>query len=196
MKSDMTIHTYGDPVLRRTAHPVPAVDDALRRTIDRMFDAMHKANGVGLAAQQVGLDIAVCVVEIPPDTDVETEGGPRLNPDSLLRIALVNPKIVSTSDDVWSMSEGCLSFPGITGSVSRPWSVTVDFLDAAGAPRRETFHGFLARAVQHEIDHLNAVLFTDHFSHVKKIASRTKLKRLRDDTLARLASASPDAPTA
>ena len=187
MKKLLDIHTYGDPVLRQAATPFPVPLPAdLPSLVSKMFATMRAADGCGLAAQQVGLTQAVCVVEIPPEMDAEKDGGPRLNPDELLKIALVNPKIVQASDRTWSMDEGCLSFPGIRGSVTRPWSVLVEFLTPRGEVRCELFHGFLARAVQHEIDHLNATLFCDRFSAVRKISAAKKLKRLEAATLAEL----------
>ena len=187
MKKLLDIHRYGDPVLRLAATPfttpLPAHLPALARA---MFATMRAADGCGLAAQQVGLTQAICVVEIPPSADVEEEGGPRLNPDSLLKLALVNPKILQTSDRTWSMSEGCLSFPDIRGSIQRPWSVLVEWLTPTGESRCELLHGFLARAVQHELDHLNGTLFCDRFSAVRKLSAAKKLKRLETATLAAL----------
>jgi peptide deformylase len=152
-----------------------------------MFATMRAADGCGLAAQQVGLTQAICVVEVPPSADVEEEGGPRLNPDSLLKLALVNPKILQVSDRVWSLNEGCLSFPDIRGSVQRPWSVLVEYLTPDGESRCDLFHGFLARAVQHELDHLAGTLFCDRFSAVRKLSAAKKLKRLETATLSALA---------
>lgn len=187
MKKLLDIRHYGDPVLRQAAtpFPVPLPPDlpALART---MFDTMRAADGCGLAAQQVGLTQAICVVEVPPSADVEEEGGPRLNPDSLLKLALVNPRILQVSERTWSLNEGCLSFPDIRGSVTRPWSVLVEWLTPEGESRCEFLHGFLARAVQHELDHLAGTLFCDRFSAVRKLSAAKKLKRLETATLAAL----------
>lgn len=188
MKKLLDIRHYGDPVLRQAATPfpvpLPADLPALARTL---FATMRAADGCGLAAQQVGLTQAICVVEVPPSADVEEEGGPRLNPDSLLKLALVNPKILQVSDRVWSLNEGCLSFPDIRGSVQRPWSVLVEYLTPDGESRCDLFHGFLARAVQHELDHLAGTLFCDRFSAVRKLSAAKKLKRLETATLSALA---------
>ena len=187
MKKLLDIHRYGDPVLRQAATPFPTPLPAELPALARaMFATMRAADGCGLAAQQVGLTQAICVVEIPPSADVEEEGGPRLNPDSLLKLALVNPKILQTSDRTWSMSEGCLSFPDIRGTIQRPWSVLVEWLTPTGESRCELLHGFLARAVQHELDHLAGTLFCDRFSAVRKLSAAKKLKRLETATLAAL----------
>ncbi len=173
---------YGDPVLRKQTEPIGEVTEEIRVLAQDMFATMQAAHGVGLAGPQIGLSKAICVVEIPADYDVEEEGGPRLNRDDLLKMAMVNPKIVAASDDVWKMSEGCLSFPEITGAVERPWSVTVEFVDLDGKARREEVHGFLARACQHEIDHLNGKVFVDRMSYARRLALKGKLKRLKAET--------------
>ena len=186
MAKVLPIRTYGDPVLREKARPVPAVTPEIRALAEDMFATMRAAQGVGLAAQQVGRTEAVCVVELPESYDIEDENGPRLNPDVPLALALVNPRIVEASDETCSMEEGCLSFPEIRGNVERPWSVDIEHLGLDGKVRRTRLNGFFARAAQHEMDHLAGELFVDHFSHVKKLAVRGKLKRLQAETLEKL----------
>ena len=186
MAKVLPIRTYGDPVLREKARPVPAVTPEIRALAEDMFATMRAAQGVGLAAQQVGRTEAVCVVELPESYDIEDENGPRLNPDVPLALALVNPRIVEASDETCSMEEGCLSFPDIRGNVERPWSVVIEHLGLDGQVRRTRLNGFFARAAQHEMDHLAGELFVDHFSHVKKLAVRGKLKRLQAETLEKL----------
>ncbi len=186
MSQILPIRIYGDPILRETARPVKAITPEIRALVDDLFATMRASQGVGLAAQQVGRTEAICVVEIPEAYDVEDEQGPRLNPDVPLSLALVNPQIVEASDETCSMEEGCLSFPDIRGNVERPWSVVVAHLGLDGKPRKTTLNGFFARAAQHEMDHLAGELFIDHFSHVKKLAVRTKLKRLQAETQEKL----------
>ena len=189
MSRILPIRTYGDPILREPARPVAAVTPEIREFIDDLFATMHAAQGVGLAAQQVGRTEAVCVVELPEAYDREDEAGPRLNPDVPLSLALVNPKLIEASDETCSLEEGCLSFPDIRGSVERPWSVVVEHLGLDGRVRQTRLNGFFARAVQHEMDHLAGDLFIDHFSHVKKLAVRTKLRRLQAETREKLETA-------
>lgn len=186
MSQILPIRTYGDPVLREPARPVAAITPEIKALVDDLFATMRAAQGVGLAAQQVGRTESICVIEIPADYDVEDEKGPRLNPDVPLSLALVNPKIVEESDDTCSMEEGCLSFPDIRGNVERPWSVVIEHLGLDGKPKRTPLNGFFARAAQHELDHLAGKLFTDRFTYVKKLAMRTKLKHLQAETLEKM----------
>lgn len=186
MAKILPIRTYGDPVLRESSRPVPAITPEIRGLVDDMLATMRAAQGVGLAAQQVGRTEAVCVVELPEGYDTEEEGGPRLNPDVPLTLALVNPRILEASDKTCSMEEGCLSFPDIRGSVQRPWSVLIGHLGLDGQPKTTRLNGFFARAAQHEMDHLAGELFVDRFSYVKKLAMRTKLKHLQAETAAKL----------
>ena len=188
MSQTLPIRTYGDPVLREPARPVKAITPEVKALLDDLFATMRAAQGVGLAAQQVGRTEAVCVVELPESYDVEDENGPRLNPDVPLALALVNPKIVEASDETCSMEEGCLSFPDVRGNVERPWRVVIEHLGADGKLRKTALKGFFARAAQHEMDHLAGDLFIDHFSHVKKLAVRGKLKRLQQETREHLAA--------
>lgn len=182
MSKILPIRTYGDPVLREVARPVKTITPEIRTLIDDMFVTMRTAQGVGLAAQQVGRTEAVCVMEIPASYDVEEENGPRLNPDVPLALALINPVIVEVSDDFCSMEEGCLSFPDIRGNVDRAWSVVIEHLGLDGKPHTTQLSGFFARAAQHEMDHLAGDLFIDRFSHVKKFAIRSKLRHLQAET--------------
>ncbi len=182
MSRILDIHTYGDPVLREPARPVSAITPEIRELIADMYATMRAAQGVGLAAQQVGRTEAICIIEIPEEYDREEENGPRLNPAVPLSLVLVNPELVEKSADTCTMEEGCLSFPDIRGSVERAWSIVVKHLGLDGQPQTTTLQGFMARAAQHEMDHLAGDLFIDRFSHVKRLAIRTRLKRLQADT--------------
>ena len=180
MKLDVV--TYGDPVLRRKAEPVTVFDDALRGLAMDMARAMRAANGVGLAAEQVGKTCALCVIDVPPQSDVEEEGGPRLNPGVAMPLVLVNPRITDKQGEMRG-DEGCLSFPALYGPVTRAFEVTVAFQDLSGIARRLTVRGLLSRAVQHELDHLRGVLLIDHFSAPRKLSMALALKRLKKQTL-------------
>jgi len=182
MSTVLPIRTYGDPILRESARPVSSITPEVLAFIEDLFTTMHVSQGVGLAAQQVGHTEAVCVIEIPEDYDLEDGNGERLNPDVPLALALVNPRIIEVSADTCSMEEGCLSFPDIRGNVKRPWRVRIEHLGLDGVLRQTELKGFFARAAQHEMDHLAGDLFIDHFSHVKKLAVRGKLKRLQAET--------------
>ncbi|MDA8122285.1 MAG: peptide deformylase [Deltaproteobacteria bacterium] len=142
------ILTYPDPFLTKKAASVTRIDDKVRELVRDMIETMHAASGVGLAAPQVGVGKRVIVVDVSP---VEKESPP---------VALVNPEIMERAGSVEGM-EGCLSVPGVEGMVSRAESVLVRGLDLQGQPVRIRATGFLARALQHEIDHLDGTLFID-----------------------------------
>jgi peptide deformylase len=139
------------PVLRQKAKKVKKVDAALNALIDDMLETMRAANGVGLAATQIGISLRVCVIEMPEDKE---------DPRSGERIVLINPEIVKAEGEQFE-EEGCLSVPGYVGMVRRAGTVMVKGLNRKGKEIRVKGTGLLARALQHEVDHVNGVLFTD-----------------------------------
>jgi peptide deformylase len=159
------LHLLGSPVLRQRADQVSGVDDAVRQLIDDLFDTMYAAKGVGLAANQVGIAQRVAVVDTGGDA-----------PEPLV---LVNPTIVHRGEETETSEEGCLSIPEIFGDVERPLSIIVEATDRSGTRLRLATSGYQARAIQHEIDHLDGVLFIDHLSAVKRGLLLSKWKRLR-----------------
>ena len=180
------IVTFGDPILRSRAKPVVRVTSEYKHLVDGMMEAMHAAEGIGLAAQQVAQTVSVCVIDIPAELDVEEEGGPPLNPGIPMPLVMFNPKILSKGGAMTRRDEGCLSFPGIHSAVQRSVEVEVAFVDWKGELKTLRCRGLLARAVQHELDHLDGVLLVDRISPVKKISMAGKLKRLREETEERL----------
>lgn len=150
-----------------------ATDD-VRRLARDMFDTMYHAEGVGLAAPQVGVSRRLFVVDVPE----RAEGG-----DEPVRhaYALVNPVIVESSAETAKETEGCLSIPGIEESVTRPAQVVVEAQALDGSPVRIEASGMLARVLQHETDHLNGVLFIDHLSPLKRSLVRKKWRKSRED---------------
>jgi len=177
--------TYGDPVLRQKAELIRRVDGALKAMADDMLKIMNERKGVGLAAQQIGQTIQIFVVDLPPAADVAEPDGPRLNPDLTLPLVMLNPVLLAKKGEQRD-TEGCLSVPEIWAPVSRAYEVTVSFLDLQGVQREVRARGLLARAIQHEMDHLQGVLFVDRVSPVKKITLAGKLKRLRKEKEAAL----------
>ena len=159
------IRILGDPVLRARAEPVAVVDDDVRTLIDDMLETMYAADGVGLAAPQVGVGKRVIVVDVR-------------DPDSP-PFALVNPEIVEASEELDRGEEGCLSIPGLRDIVERPASVVVEGLDRDGKPRRIEATGLLARALQHEVDHLDGILFIDRVSPLKRQMLLNRWKKLQ-----------------
>ena len=158
----------GDPVLRKKAAEVTAFDDELRRLVDDMFETMYHAEGVGLAANQIGLLTRVLVV------DVRDEKDPAAG-----RMALINPRIVEATAQRDKEAEGCLSIPGIEEVVDRPWGVRVEAFDPEGKPVSVPADALLARALQHEIDHLDGILFIDRVSPLKRKLLMQKWRKSR-----------------
>ncbi len=159
------LHLLGSPVLRQRAAPVERVDDEVRRLVDDLLETMRAAQGVGLAANQVGVARRVAVVDVGEQ-----------DPGALV---LINPVVVERGVELETAEEGCLSIPDIFADVERPLSVVVEALDRDGAPYRAAASGYKARAIQHEIDHLDGVLFLDHVSAVKRGLLLAKWKKSR-----------------
>jgi peptide deformylase len=170
------VETYGNDCLRKTAVPVVDINDDIRALAADMLETMYAANGVGLAAEQVGRTESLCVIDIPPDA--EKEECRAANAAVEMPLVLVNPQIIA-ADGEQRDEEGCLSFPQIGVQVVRAHRVTAVFTALDGGRRTITVCGLLARAVQHELDHLNGVLLVDKMNAVQKLAVAGKLKRLQ-----------------
>jgi peptide deformylase len=161
----LPIRIYPDPVLRVRCAEVTDFGAELSRLVDDMVETMHAAPGVGLAASQVGVELRVAVVDLSVGED----------PSQLL--VLVNPRIVG-DDGSEVESEGCLSIPEFTEKVDRPHQVEVLAQDLGGAPLRFVAEGWLARAICHEVDHLDGVLFVDHLHGLRRERAKRALKKL------------------
>jgi peptide deformylase len=145
-----------NPILKARTRPVTEADaDAVRALVPRMFAAMYRAPGIGLAAPQVGSGLRIAVVDLMPD-------------DQRAPIVLVNPLVVQASEELATREEGCLSLPGQYADITRPARVKVRFQDETGARREIEADGLLSVCLQHEIDHLDGVLFVDHLSALKR----------------------------
>ena len=171
----LKVYKYGEPVLREKATPVGVVTDELRRLAADMIETMHATRGVGLAAEQVGHTEKMCVIDIPEGC--ENEEDELFNAPIGMPLKLFNPEIVSQEGSQHD-KEGCLSFPSVGGSITRAAQVTCQYLDENNLPQMITARGFLARALQHEIDHLNGILYIDHMSAVERLGFAPKLKKL------------------
>ena len=159
-----TIVTLPDPVLRRKARPVTKFDEKLQTLIDDMVDTMRDAPGVGLAAPQVGISERVIVVEYAEPEEVEEGEEPKEVEPKLY--VMVNPEIVKSSPETVVGVEGCLSIPTLVGEVERAHEVRIKGLNRRGQPMKLKVDGWLARIFQHEIDHVNGVVFTDRATQV------------------------------
>lgn len=168
----MTILEIPDSGLREVASPVSEVSDAIRTLIDDMFDTMYAARGIGLAATQVGVTQRVVVIDLQEGED--DEGKPIRDP-----MAFVNPEILWQSEEMSKYSEGCLSIPEQYAEVERPARCRVRWLDRDGASHEREMDGLLATCMQHEIDHLNGVLFIDHISKLKRDMITKKVLKAR-----------------
>jgi peptide deformylase len=153
------------PILKAKARPVgPGDVDLMRDLVPRMFAAMYKAPGIGLAAPQVGVGLRLCLVDLMPDDRPEP-------------LVLINPEIVAVSQELATREEGCLSLPGMYAEVTRPARVKVRWHDQAGARREIEADGLMAACLQHEIDHLDGILFVDHLSALKRNMIMRKLAK-------------------
>jgi peptide deformylase len=171
---------YGHPVLRQKCNSVTVVDDALRALAADMLDTMVDANGVGLAAPQVGEDIRLAVIDVSHDPECVTMlkvNGEDADLLSIMPLVFINPEL-TYSQEKESSVEGCLSIQGIRADVRRPAAVIAKLPQLDGSVLEIETDGLLARALQHEIDHLNGVLFVDRLSAVGKVSMKNRLKRL------------------
>ena len=161
------VRLLGDPVLREKAAPVDAVTEAVRSLIADMFETMYAEDGVGLAAPQIGVSERILVI------DTREEG---TSP-----IALVNPVILEASEETEKADEGCLSLPGLNDVVERSARVVVNGLDPDGRPQQIEAEGLLSRALQHEIDHIDGILFIDRVSPLKRQMLLKKWKKVKPE---------------
>ncbi len=168
----MTVLEVPDPRLRLVAEPVETVDDSIRTLVADMIETMYDSNGIGLAATQVGVQKRVLVIDLQDEQGEDEK--PIKNPK-----AYINAEILSVSDEVSTYNEGCLSIPDQYAEVARPARCRVKWLDETGAVHEEDLDGLLSTCMQHEIDHLDGVLFIDHISRLKRDMVLKKLAKAR-----------------
>lgn len=169
---------YGNPVLRKKSAPVKEVTAEIRALTDRMLGLMYAQDGIGLAAEQIGHTEAVFVLDIPARMDQDDRDLPN-NPGIKMPQAFINPEIIGVSEEVAVAEEGCLSFPKLYVPVKRPAEVVLRYLDRDGREQVLNAKGLLARAMQHELDHLNGVLLVDHMSALSKLKHGLILHHLK-----------------
>ncbi len=151
----LSIKFIGDDVLRKTSEIVTVFDESLKRLADEMIETMHANDGIGLAAPQVGISKRLLVTDV---TEIDANAQPSV---------FVNPEIIDSEGEV-TLEEGCLSIPDIRESVTRPEQITLRYQTIDGEEKTEVFSDWMSRVIQHEIDHLNGILFTDYLSPVKQ----------------------------
>jgi peptide deformylase len=181
--SILPIYLFGTEILKKKAKPVELLDDSTVKLIYDMFETMHEANGLGLAATQVGDLRRVITIDISDITEPSAEGEKEdtahpTSPDLPRTLALINPEILS-EDGKWQMEEGCLSLPDVRGEVERAEKVHIRFRDAEFKERELLVDGLLARVILHEFDHLNGVLFVDRVNKAKRGLLLPKLRKIR-----------------
>lgn len=184
---------YGHPALRQKGARIEAITPAVRELMQDMFETMHENHGIGLAAQQVGQALQLTVIDVRDITDrpstLELDGHPA-DVGAFMPLVLINPEVTPVGPPATG-PEGCLSFPEIFADITRPESVDVKALDRQGKPIAFRCGGLLARAVQHETDHLHGILFIDRMEKKIKEELRLELEELRAKTKAALRAASP-----
>lgn len=174
----LPIYVAPHPVLKKVAAPVEGkVDDSIRKLMDDMMDTMYSARGIGLAAPQVGVSKRVIVMDIDQRGNEDEDGNPVGELEKGKPRFFVNPEITWTSEELNVYQEGCLSIPGQYADVERPKRIKVKFLDYNGNAQEIEADGLLVTCIQHEIDHINGVLFVDHLSTLKRDMLLRKLKK-------------------
>ncbi|MBQ7551566.1 MAG: peptide deformylase [Bacteroidales bacterium] len=164
----LPICVYGHPVLRRKAQDVDLKAEDLLQLIADMFETMYHSNGVGIAAPQVGKSLRIFVIDSEPFKELYPEEEPR-------KQAFINPTILQRYGEEVPFSEGCLSLPGINEEVLRPSTIEIEYWDEKLNHHKETISGGVARIIQHEYDHLEGTVFTDHLTSLKKMILKRKL---------------------
>ena len=171
-----SVVTFGHEILRQKAVPVAEITPEIRQLVMDMLESMYAAQGVGLAAEQVGHTERVCVIDVP--RDAEKEACREENAAVAMPLVLINPEILATEGKQRN-EEGCLSFPDIGAPITRADKVTVTYTDLNGVRQTVSARGLLSRAIQHEVDHLNGVLLVDKMSPMQKMSVAGQLKRLQ-----------------
>jgi peptide deformylase len=171
----LPIVAYGNPVLKRVADEITSDYPDLSELIENMWETMYAAHGVGLAAPQIGLSIRLFVIDASLFVDEEEMNQEEIDTLKDLKKVFINPIIEKEQGELWSFNEGCLSIPDVREDVSRKEEIVVSYVDENFTPQQLKLNGLAARVVQHEYDHIQGVLFTDHLSPLKKRLIKKRL---------------------
>ena len=175
----LPIVAYGDPVLKKIATEMDPSYPDLHQLVENMFETMYKAKGVGLAAPQIGKSIRLFIVDGSPFAeDEEEELDPRAEGILNFKKTFINPVITSETGDEWAFNEGCLSIPKIREDVYRQETIQISYYDENWEFHEDTFSGYAARIIQHEYDHIEGILFTDHLSVLKRKLLQKRLTNI------------------
>ena|SRR6218665_679092 len=176
----LPIVAYGDPVLKKEAEEIDKNYPDLKKLIDDMFETMYEASGVGIAAPQVGRSIRLFVVDATPfaETDEDEEEDPLAEGCDGFKKVFINPVIEEETGEPWGFAEGCLSIPKIREEVFRKPTIKISYYDENWNFHEEEYDGYRARIIQHEYDHIEGILFTDHLSVLKKRLLQKRLSNI------------------
>ncbi len=173
----LPIRAFGDPILRKKAGDITKDYPQLQELIANMQETMHNANGIGLAAPQIGLDIRLFVIDVSPLAEDEDYEDIAEELKSFKKV-FINAKILEESGVEWKFNEGCLSIPDVREDVKRLDTITIEYFDETFVKHTETYSDIRARVIQHEYDHIEGILFTDHLSALKKKLVKGKLTKI------------------
>lgn len=168
---NLPIYLYGHPVLRKISEPISLDYPELSKLVDDMFETMYRSEGVGLAAPQIGKNIQLVVIDGSPVAEDNDESLNR-------KLVIINPELEVLDGEKITRGEGCLSLPGMSENVTRVEHIRLKWLDEKGVEHNEEISGFLARIIQHELDHLDGKLYIDHVSPIRKQLNRNKLNNI------------------
>lgn len=175
---------YGDPILHLKGKEVEVFDAQLKSLVEDLFETMYAEEGIGLAAQQIGIAEQICVIDVRPPKESEIQfnylfDNKPIPLDLFMPLALINPRVTIIDSTESLYQEGCLSFPNILGSVARPKEIICHFLDPQGNPHVIKSDGLLARCILHEVDHLNGLLFIDKMESKDLRKNQIRIKQLK-----------------
>jgi peptide deformylase len=176
----LPIVAYGDPVLRKVAVKIDEHYQGLDKLLEDMFETLYNSSGVGLAAPQIGKSIRLFIIDtiqILEKLDEKSEEH-RFKGEKGIREIFINAYISKKDGNEWVYNEGCLSIPNIREDITRPDEITISYLDKDFKPHKKTFKGFTGRVIQHEYDHIEGILFTDHLKPLKKRMLKSKLDKI------------------
>ncbi len=179
----LPILAYGSPVLKKLANDITPEYPNLNKLISNMWETMYAAKGVGLAAPQIGLSIRLFVIDATPFLDDKNMDDFELNSIKNFKKVFINPKITKENGSLWEFNEGCLSIPEIREDVSRRSKIIIEYFDENFQFHRLELSGLAARVVQHEYDHIEGILFTDHISSLKKRLIKGKLNNISSGSI-------------
>jgi peptide deformylase len=176
----LPIYGYGEPVLRKVCEDISQEYPNLKETIANMYDTMYNAHGVGLAAPQVGLALRLFIVDTEPFSDSDDVSKEEAAAMKVFKKTFINANIIKEEGDIWGFNEGCLSIPDVREDVFRHETITIEYFDEDFNKKTEVYNGLIARVIQHEYDHIEGILFTDHLSMLKKKLIGKKLQNIME----------------